>query len=365
MNWQKRAEQLKPNNSWTETAKAIQSEYFPNDALQSVYDRVRSYLRRVANGQTTIRQTKPLVEMLKCGASAEDIAKSNHVTVRIAKAMIDDLVDQGYQIDCEDDTYQLRHYALENENRSSLDWNGDKIIRFGVVSDTHFGSNYTQITHLHTAYDVFKAEGITDIYHAGDLTEGENMRPGHAYECYIHGMDKHIDELVRNYPKRDGLKTHFITGNHDASFIKHVGADIGKRLGQERPDMDYLGYSSAIVGVTPNCTMELRHPGGGSSYSISYKSQKMIDSLSGGEKPNILIIGHFHKAEYISYRNVHCLQAGTLQAQSGFMKEHGLFANVGYWIVTVHVDEDGQINRFVPEWLQFYKSIKDDYSNWR
>ena len=62
--------------------------------------------------------------------------------------------------------------------------------------------------------------------------------------------------------------------------------------------MNYLGRDCAIIMLTPNCSLELRHPWDGTAYALSYKIQKMVESMGGGEKPNILAVGHYHKSEY-------------------------------------------------------------------
>ena len=145
-------------------------------------------------------------------------------------------------------------------------WNGCRTIRFGLMGDTQINSKYTQITHLHTLYDIYAREGIKTVYHTGDMDEGEQMRQGHQYECYTQGADDHTDEIIKVYPKRTGITTHFITGNHDASMIKHCGYDIGRGIAEKRGDMKYLGRDCAIVEITPNCTLELRHPWDGSCF---------------------------------------------------------------------------------------------------
>ena len=100
-------------------------------------------------------------------------------------------------------------------------WDGTTEIKIAIIGDTHFGSKYTQFQHLNDFYDICKAEGIKDIYHVGDLTDGLKMRPGHEYELYVTSADDMVDDLIEKYPKRDGIITHFITGNHDASIYKH------------------------------------------------------------------------------------------------------------------------------------------------
>lgn len=244
------------------------------------------------------------------------------------------------------------------------DWQGEKIIKFGLMGDTQIGSKYAQITLLHALYDIYEKEGITDVYHTGDITDGVKMRPGHEFELYTVSADDMTNHVIRDYPHKKGMTTHFITGNHDASMYKHIGYDIGATIAKERSDMDYLGRDCAVVNITPNCTLELRHPWDGTAYALSYKLQKMIEAMDSDSKPNILAVGHYHKAEYIFYRNVHAIQTACLQSQTPFTRGKGIAVNLGGWIVTVHVDSSGTIKRIKPEFIPFYKAIKDDYKNY-
>ena len=245
------------------------------------------------------------------------------------------------------------------------DWDGTTTIRFGLMGDTQLGSKYAQLTYLHEYYDLCEKEGIKDIYHTGDITEGLKMRQGHEYEVYTVTADEMREDVVKNYPKRDGITTHFITGNHDASIYKHIGYDIGQAIASLRPDMKYLGRDCAVINLTPNCTLELRHPWDGTAYALSYKLQKMIEAMESDSKPNILAVGHYHKAEYLFYRNVHALQTGCFQGQTPFTRGKGISVHIGGWIVTVKVATDGTIKSIAPEFIPFYNSIKDDYKNFR
>lgn len=290
------------------------------------------------------------------------------------------LKSEGYQVTRE----TVRHYLKQEkptapqpkeekrevcENHEphivKVPWKGNKIVRFGLMSDTHINSKYTQLTQLNDFYDVCVAEGITHVYHAGDIDEGEQMRTGHQYECYEQGADDHVSEIIKNYPKREGITTHFITGNHDASIIKRCGHNIGPTIAKNRSDIDYLGQDCAIVKLTDNCTLELRHPWDGSAYAISYKIQKMIEAMSGGEKPNILAVGNYHKAEYLFYRNVHAFQTGCFQAQTPFMRGKGISAHMGGWIIEISVNDDGTIRSIKQQFIPYYYSHKDDWKNWR
>lgn len=256
---------------------------------------------------------------------------------------------------------------LENQKPKEYvtNWDGTQRIKFGLMGDTQINSKYTQLTYLHQYYDECERQEVQKVYHTGDIDEGEHMRKGHEYELYNHGADEHVEEICRVYPRRNGIETLFITGNHDASIYKESGFDIGRAIAQNRNDMIYLGRDCAVVRLTPNCTLELRHPWDGTAYAYSYKPQKMVEAMEADSKPNILAIGHYHKAEYIFIRSVHVFQTGCFQMQTPFMRGKSIAAHMGGWIITVDVDENGYIKRIIPQFIPFYKPLPDDYKAWR
>lgn len=250
------------------------------------------------------------------------------------------------------------------EREVAFGWAGEAHVRFAIMGDTHLNSKYAQITHLRDFYKYCETNRILDIYHCGDIDEGEQMRQGHQYECHNQGADDHVAFIAKVYPQFPGVKTHFITGNHDASIMKRCGYNIGKTLEYMRKDFSWLGTDRALVDLTPNCKMLLSHPWNGSAYAISYHTQKMIDSMHGGEKPNILAIGHYHKMEQIFYRNIHAFQVGTFQAQTPFMQGKGLSACMGGWIIDICVNSDGTIKAISSEFVPYYTAIKDDWKSY-
>ena len=258
-----------------------------------------------------------------------------------------------------------KRVVVQNQepNHVNSKWDGTRTIRFAIIGDTQIGSKYTQLTYLHEFYDLCEREGIKDVYHTGDLVDGLKMRTGHEYELYDISADDMRDDVIKNYPKRNGITTHFISGNHDASIYKQVGYDICQAIANARPDMEYLGRDCAVVHITPNCTLELRHPWDGTAYALSYKIQKMIEAMESDSKPNILAVGHYHKAEYLFYRNIHALQTGCFQGQTPFTRGKGISVQMGGWLVSVRVDSKGYILGFGTEFIPYYVSIKDDYKN--
>ena len=110
-------------------------------------------------------------------------------------------------------------------------WDGATTIKFGIVSDTHFGSVYTQITHLHDFYDLCAKEGIKDVYHTGDITDGLKMRPGHEYELYEISADGQCEDVSYRLQK----------------MIEAMEADYGYLL-----PAALVGLFGVIVGVAEN-----------------------------------------------------------------------------------------------------------------
>lgn len=212
--------------------------------------------------------------------------------------------------------------------------------RFGLISCTHFGSLYEEIGITHAIYDWFNQEGIKSVYHCGDITEGVKMRKGHEHEVHRHGADAQRDWTIEKYPYRKGLTTYAISGNHDAAHMKNGGADVCRAIAERREDIIYLGPDNARFTVARNgerdIVIDLIHPDGGASYALSYKPQKIIESLDSGTKPDVLCIGHFHKAFTLpAYRGVCAILAGCTQRQTGFMARNGLAAHVGAHLVEV------------------------------
>lgn len=338
---------------------------FPGKSDIQIYERIRKRTKAMLkrNGAPEKHETKPLsdeevIKVLFGGVEKEKVSEDQIARLR----------GEGYHIKEESGEYKIdktvAQYNVETP-KIEMPWSGCETIRFGLIGDTHINSKYTQLSHLHRFYDICAAEGITEVYHAGDIDEGEQMRVGHQYECYTQGADDHVHEIVRVYPKRKGIKTYFITGNHDASIVKRCGYDIGYAIAARRDDMIYLGSNEADINITPNCVLQLRHPWDGTAYSISYKVQKMIDAMSGGTKPNILAVGHYHKAEYIFYRNVHAFQTGCFQSDTPFTRGKAISVHTGGWIITAQVEKGtGELKAVNGTFIPFYNGIKDDYKIW-
>lgn len=232
-----------------------------------------------------------------------------------------------------------------------------KTIKYGVISDTHIGSTYYDSNLLSEAIKTFKKEKVDFVIHGGDICEGhyEGKRHGSVFELTHIGGDNQINYAKSELEKiTEFTPLYFITGNHENNtFYKLCGFEIGKILEEKLPNSKFLGNAEGIIDLPYKQSIMILHPDGGSSYALSYKPQKIVESLEGGKKPSILHISHFHKAEYLFYRNIHVIQDATLQSQTKFMKGNHISAHKGYFIISADISEKG-ILRIKPEFYPEY-----------
>ena len=246
---------------------------------------------------------------------------------------------------------QIKHPNMEGKPYKHY-W-GQRHSKIALCSDTHIGSKYTRYDVLEDIFKRFKKDGVDAVYLAGDITEGYNMRAGHTFECNLHGADAQIKGVIEKIP--DIKKPiYFITGDHDYSHYIRQGIDVGKHIDEGRKDMHYLGMFNADIELDKNTTIKLMHPAKGTAYALSYHPQKIIEAFSGGEKPNILAIGHYHKIEQLFYRNIHAFQTGCIQSQSAWMKRMNIAAMTGAWILDVYTKRNGEIDKLESKLLAYY-----------
>lgn len=242
----------------------------------------------------------------------------------------------------------------------------ENTIRFGLIGDTHIGSLYFRHDALAAFYRHCHDEGAEYVLHAGDVLAGFRVYKGQEFELHPHGRSwpEQRQLFIEHAPKIDGLTTIFIVGNHDASYKKQIGLVVGEELATARPDWKFVGQDVGDVTLKTKqgqrFTVRLLHPGGGTAYALSYHPQKIVESMAGGSKPDLIGIGHYHKAEWIpAYRNVCAIQTGTFESQTPFMVQRSIAAHVGGWIVEVTLGERRKLtSRIRAEFVGFYEPEK-------
>ena len=242
---------------------------------------------------------------------------------------------------------------LPAETRVVVPEHKDGRYKVGIVSDTHFGSDQQQPRMLDQMYDAFEREGVRQVYHAGDLLTGIDVYRGQAQEIFLHTMDEQVDYAIERYPRRDGIKTSIIAGNHDLSCTLRGGLDPLRAVAAARDDITYLGPLSAWVYFGP-LSLYLLHPKGGLAYAVSYKLQKLIESFEGGRKPNVVVCGHWHKQAFVIERHVFGILPGCFEAQTTFERGLMLQPQLGGVVLDIEVREEEIAYTVSPKWMHFF-----------
>lgn len=226
-------------------------------------------------------------------------------------------------------------------------------IKFIATGDSHIGHSKFRQDWWNEMVERGVKENVDFMYHTGDILEGMSGRPGHVYELEKVGFEAQFGlakELINQMP----FDIRMITGNHDNWYTGKAdqGINVGARLEESCNNVVFLGNDEAddLIG---GIKVKLWHGNDGASYAYSYRTQKFVEMLYGGEKPNILLAGHAHKAIFYENRNIQIFETGTTCMQTGFMRGKKLAAHTGYWIVDVWTNENG-VARIRPEWNPFY-----------
>ena len=238
--------------------------------------------------------------MKKGRKTLEQLSDHFNVGVGTIRQAIDSLHKQGINLHVLENAIMVSD-SIPKSTPTIIDAKSlvGKKIRFGLTSDNHLGSRYYRADVLNALFDIWANEGITDVYQCGNMIDGEARF--NKFDLVAHGIDGQSAYFVENWPVRKGITTHFVTGDdHEGWYIQREGINIGKFLEDRakemgRKDLHYLGHMEhdlVFQGTKQKSVMRLIHAGGGSAYATSYAPQKIVESYQGGEKPQILLVGH-------------------------------------------------------------------------
>lgn len=328
-------------------------------------------LREMAQEHVEFTPAGVLLLLKKSPRTTKELAQHFVRQEHEVTAVLGELHESGYLVSLMGDKWQITRTPEIAAIDHSFESDKDGWYRFGFCSDQHLGSKYSRLDVLADVYRRFQDEGISRVYNSGNWIDGECRFNKH--ELLIHGMDDQLDYLVEHYPSIPGITTYAVAGDdHEGWYSQREGVDIGKHAFSRmrdagRDDWVDLGYMECFVDLVHKVTkrvskMCVMHPGGGSSYASSYKPQKIIESFSGGEKPAVLLIGHYHKISYNIFRNVHAVQCGTTEDQTPFMRKRQIHADVGAGICELHQDaETGAVDKCRIEFWTYF--VEGYYNN--
>ena len=224
-------------------------------------------------------------------------------------------------------------------------------ITFAHITDTHIGSIFFREQYLKQAFEECEREKVQLIFHTGDVTDGMSNRPDHIYELTHIGYEKqktYAIELLQSWDK----PLYMVSGNHDRYFLKSSGAYIVKDICESIPEAHYMGEDEGDMSLN-GVTVRLWHGEDYSSYAHSYRIQKLIESFTGGTKPNVLLCGHTHKQIYMFDRHIHCISGGALSIQSRWMRSKRMANHTGFWIIRMWTNNNS-VTKLQTTWMPFY-----------
>jgi len=265
----------------------------------------------------------------------------------------------------------LKPYAIPHEmpplgtsgaSRWELKSDANNRFKFAAFGDFHAASKYSRTDVREDLTRRAEAFGAACIFDTGNWIDGEMSF--NRYDIEASGIDAQCRLLAKNYPKTD-IPTYAVTGaDHEGWYIKREGIDVGRYCESVMREAGHpwtnLGYMEADIKLVnanteKSCFLRVMHPGGGSSYALSYRPQKILESMEGGEKPAILLLGHYHKIDFGLVRNVWYVQTGCGQDQTPFMRQKAIEAHVGGFLVECEQDpETGAIIEFTPHARRYF-----------
>lgn len=252
---------------------------------------------------------------------------------------------------------------LNGKNTYKIDMDKSKNVKVLVVSDTRFGSLFSQPTILSDAYEKAYKYGCKFALHAGNMTEGLYSKSSPYYgDLFINYSSGQVDSAVKDYPYIENFNTYFIGGQRDITHKKgKEGVDVCRAISQERSDLIYLGDSRCSIGLFNSKIllfspiMKFKQP-----YQISYKLQNKIKSIRSEDKCDILLMGGLTNLDHVNQRNIDSYQIPGMVAATTKMENDDVQPVIGYWILDLYFDDKGNLIKTIPLYSVYYNDIHND-----
>lgn len=363
----------KKHGSVTEAAKFVER---PRKTVEA-WIRNADYFRgcyKNAMPATTKQSTENILAKLAAllknqSVHANDIAAKLSVPVTHVRSLIEQLRETGInacRLNGDNEVYSILTTPAPTEPGAHVyKSRAGGYYKFGYLSDNHYCSKYAREDVVIDLYDWFRREGVDRVFNTGNYIDGEARFNKH--DIFVHGMQNQVNYFCEKYPSVPGLKTYFVSGDdHEGWYGQREGIDIGwltERTAVDRygrKDLVHLGFVESFVKLQHADNADAWsyllavHPGGGSAYATSYAPQKYVEALQGGEKPAVILFGHWHKIFDLLIRNVICLGGGCTKDLDPFGRKNKLAYHLGGMIVELWQDDQGAITRWRVEKKQYF-----------
>lgn len=265
----------------------------------------------------------------------EALCNTLDLSPKACAALLDKARAAGIDVSVEHDHVGIvRRYGVQDArvHRLHLPPLRGGVATVAVISDTHYGSKYCLRDAIKDFVGKAYEQGVRHVFHPGDLLEGMYR---HAFGELSHsGLEDQTQDALEHLPRLPGLHYHAITGNHDETFAKSSGVNVGRFIEgvfrkHGRGDLHFYGDRGAYLDVY-GALVHLWHPLGGTAYAKSYKLQKQAASYASGFKPHIVLAGHWHTFCHVEEREVQAIACPTFQSgASPFGRALGTTPSIG------------------------------------
>lgn len=303
--------------------------------------------------------------LMKRQTKLKDIMSAVKMGVGEVLDLVEELKSEGVNIVREGESFTIaKNFAASWTKGDALEIfsRKDNTFLFGACGDNHVGSKYHREDVFHDLYRRYTENDVQAVFNTGNWIDGEARF--NTYDIVAHGIDSQVRLLAELHPKVK-FPTYAVWGDdHEGWYAQKDGIDVGRYtesiMREEGHNWHDLGFMEAHVKLTnsnsgKSSILSVVHPGGGSSYAVSYRPQKIIESLEGGEKPAVLLLGHYHKLDAGITRNVFYAQTGCGMDQSPFMRKKSIEAHVGGTQIALEQDpETGAITGFTPSLWRYF-----------
>jgi hypothetical protein len=275
------------------------------------------------------------------------------------RKLIEQAKSKGIRLDLGNNHVQLSpHEQVRTVQDTLIMPTKGKRQMIGHISDLHLGSKYCLRSQLIDCVNHLYERGAREITCTGDMLDG----------CYKHGvfelshtgLEDQTQDLFETLPKLPGLTYHAITGNHDHTFTELTGVNVGAFITgyfreRGRNDMTVYGDCGAFIEMH-GAVIELWHPLKSMGYAKSYQLQRHIEGYGAGEKPHILVVGHWHQFCFVEHRGVFAVASPCFQASgSAFSKRLGGQPALGGMILTWEVAGEDTVRNFGVERRRYFE----------
>ena len=295
--------------------------------------------------------------------SIDEVANHFKVSPNEAMQAIKQLQKGRVLLNVEQDTISLGKQVRPVDEPFVIDFRKhvEVVTPIGFIADTHIGSKYERLDALNNFYDRCVQLGVKQVFVAGNIIEGDSRF--NTFSTYVRGVNDQTKNFIEKFPYRRGITTYFITGDdHEGWYIQRDNLNIGEYIELKandsgRKDLIYIGHLERDIEFTQangSSIVRVIHAGGGSAYAISYTSQKYVESLQGGEKPAVVVIGHFHKFDWSYPREVHCIQPASFKDQDDWMRKKRIQSIVGGCICWLRQCDLGHFTSVKVEFFPYF-----------